>query len=302
MRQHRGLVAVTLVLALAVAPCAATELSMEALGGNLFFPWNQGSATTGNFPANNLFWGAAVSVYDTIGDSGASYRINYATDPILRHIVSVMLTYNIGFAQFGVGPFLGTFNSSGTPIKSGLSTSLRVEWPGRVFASIRSDSSLGGGMLAVGDYVQEMTEMSVGWYVHNAICSLSMLTKKFYSQETIALQTLDKLSRYTFDVNVYSKGAPLTLIWTLGYQTLSKTWSDTAVKDSLGSVILGARADWRVSRKVRVTGRLETGIYTFGLDALQGRGPDSRSFLFDAGLGVVLSLGDGISGVAPSAR
>jgi hypothetical protein len=301
MRKTQSLAAVALVFVLAAAPISALELSTEALAGNILFPWTQDSSTTGAFSSTNLFWGAAVSVSDTIGD-GLSYKIGYATDPILRNLVSVMITYNIGFAQFGVGPFLGTFNSAETPLKSGLTTSLRFEWPGKVFVSVRSDSSLGGGMMAVGDYIQEMTEISAGWYVHNAICSLTMLTKKFYSQETDTLQTLDKLSRYTFDVNVYRKGAPLTLIWTLGYQTLSKTWdSGTAATDSLGSVILGARADWRVSRNVRITGRLETGVYTYGMDDLVGNGPDSNAFLFDAGLGVILRLGGGISGTAPAA-
>jgi len=236
-----------------------------------------------------------------VGD-GISYKISYATDPILRSLVSVLVTYNVGFAQFSAGPFLGAFNSREAPLKGGLSTSLRLEWPGKIFASFRSDSSLGGGLLANGDYIQETTEISAGWYVHNAICSLSMLTKKFYFRESDTLQTLDNLTRYTLDVNVYRKGAPFTLIWTLGYQALSKTWdTGTSATDSLGSVILGARTDWRVSRNVRLTARLETGVYTFGLEDLVGSGPEQEAFLFDAGLGVIVRLGGGISGGAPAA-
>lgn len=301
MKKTRGAAIAVLILALLGAPLSALELSTEALAGNLFFPWKQATPTSGAFPATNLFWGLAVSVSDSVGES-VSYRIGYATDPILRSLVSVLVTYDVGFAQFSAGPFLGAFNSRETPLKGGLSTSLRLEWPGIIFASIRSDSSLGGGLMANGDYIQEMTEISAGWYVHNAICSLSMLTKKFYLQKSDTLQTQDSLTRYTFDVNVFRKGSPLTLIWTLGYQTLAKTWdTGTSTTDALGSVILGARADWRVSRNVRITGRLETGVYTFGLENLVGNGPAQNAFLFDAGLGAIFRLGGGISGSAPAA-
>jgi len=301
MRTTRGAATAVLILALAAAPLSGLELAMEARAGNLFIPWSQDAATVGAFPADNLFWGAAVSVSDAVGDS-LSYRIGYETDPVLRHLVTVLLTYELGFAQFSAGPFLGAFNSREVPLKGGLSTSLRLEWPGKVFASIRSDSSLGGGLFAPGDYIQETTEITAGWYVYNAICTLSMLTKKFYIQETAALMTQDRLARYAFDVNIYRKGAPLTLVWTLGYQTLSKTWDDgTPETDTLASVILGTRADWRVSRKVRLTARLETSVFSFGQDGLTGQSPDSGVFLFDAGLGVIYRIGEGTSGRAPSA-
>ncbi len=301
MTSSRGAAWAVLILVLAAAPLSGLELATEARAGNLFLPWSQDAATVGVFPADNFFWGAAVAVSDSVGDS-LSYRIGYETDPVLRHLVSVLLTYDLGFAQFSAGPFLGAFNSREAPLKGGLSTSLRLEWPGRVFASFRSDSSLGGGLLAAGDYIQEMTEISAGWYVYNAICTLSMQTKKFYLQETASLMTQDRLSRYTFDVNVYRKGAPLTLVWTLGYQALSKTWdSGLPATDTLGSVILGTRADWRVARKLRITARLETSVFSFGTDGLSGQSPDPGAFLFDAGLGVIYRIGDGVSGGSPSA-
>ncbi len=301
MTTFRGTASAVLILMLAAVPLSGLELATEARAGNLFIPWSQDAATVGVFPADNLFWGAAVSVSDSVGDS-LSYRIGYETDPVLRHLVSVLLTYDLGFAQFSAGPFLGALNSREAPLKGGLSTSLRLEWPGRVFGSIRSDSSLGGALFAAGDYIQETTEISAGWYVYNAICTLSMLTKKFYIQETAALMTQDRLARYTFDVNVYRKGAPLILVWTLGYQALSKTWDDgTPETDTLGSVILGARADWRVARKLRVTARLETSVFAFGSDGLSGQSPDPGAFLFDAGLGVIYRIGEGTSGRSPSA-
>ncbi len=301
MRTSRGAATAVLILALAAVPLSGLELETEARAGNLFIPWSQDAATVGAFPADNLFWGAAVSVSDAVGDS-LSYRIGYETDPVLRHLVTVLLTYDLGFAQFSAGPFLGAFNSREVPLKGGLSTSLRLEWPGKVFASIRSDSSLGGGLFAPGDYIQETTEITAGWYVYNAICTLTMLTKKFYIQETAALMTQDRLARYTFDVNVYRKGAPLTLVWTLGYQTLAKTWdSGLPTTDTLASVILGTRADWRVSRKVRLTARLETSVFSFGQDGLSGQSPDPGAFLFDAGLGLIYRLGEGTSGSSPSA-
>lgn len=301
MRTSRAAAAAALILALTAAPLFSLEIATEARAGNLFIPWSQGAATVGAFPADNVFWGAAVSVSDSVGDS-LSYRIGYETDPILRHLVSVLLTYDLGFAQFSAGPFLGAFNSREAPLKGGLSTSLRLEWPGKVFASIRSDSSLGGGLLAAGDYIQEITEISAGWYVYNAICTLSMQTKKFYIQETASLMTQDRLARYTFDVNVYRKGAPLTLVWTLGYQALSKTWDEgTAETDTLGSVILGTRADWRLGRRLRVTARLETSVFSFGTEGLSGQSPDPSAFLFNAGLGMIYRIGEGTSGNSPSA-
>ncbi|HSV56018.1 MAG TPA: hypothetical protein VLH39_02790, partial [Magnetospirillaceae bacterium] len=175
MKRIRNAAAAALILALA-SPISGLELSVQALVGNIFFPWDQVTATAGAFPADNIFRGLSVSASDSVGDN-LSYSLSYKTDPVLRHLVSVLLIYDLGFARLSAGPFLGAFNSAEAPMKSGLAASLRLEWPGRMFALLRSESSLGGGLMVDGDYIQESTEIAAGWYVRNAICTLSILTK-----------------------------------------------------------------------------------------------------------------------------
>ena len=168
----------TLLLIFATSSVSAFDLKAEALFGNTGFAWagDEPIPLNESFPVTNWLYGARINISETIGD-GIRLETTYETDPVLRHILRSVVSYQAGVVKLSAGPIMGLFNTTETPLKAGIGTGLRIDAPGLAFVSIRADSSLGAGLYSEGDYAQELGELSAGWYVRNAICAFSMLTK-----------------------------------------------------------------------------------------------------------------------------
>lgn len=284
----RGLRLIALASAM-VLPVSALDLRTEAFFGNLGLAWAGETAMTGNaYPANLWIYGGRVSVLDDLG-SGFSLLAEYETDVVLRNIVRAVISYNTGFASISAGPMLGAFNTMVTPLKAGIDIGFKIEAPGKVFLSARAASSMGVGMLQAGDYSQELSEISAGWYVYNAICSISVTTKRYYRLIASGNSLLDSSSDYRFSVDVHKKGAPYQVLTELGYRSLARRYGDGSI-DGLGALVLGARLNTKVSPFLDIFASLDSGIYVYGTELLAGRGPGSSSFMFNASFGVTLHL------------
>jgi len=195
-----------------------------------------------------------------------------------------------------MGPAFGIYNDLSNPVKAGLSSSVKVTWPGVAFIFLKNESSLGAGLAAAGDYTQELNELRVGWYVRNAICSAGIHTEKYQYYASSSVTTTDSLVDYFFDVDIFKKNQPYNVLLTLAYRTWYKeyvtladsTTTATSLKDTLGSIILGTEIKLMASPALELTLGLDSGVYTFGLDNLVSRGPNATSYLFDARIGVVI--------------
>ena len=287
MRIGTAIAAMALVAAL---PAAALDFEAEAFFGNIGMPWDivtpiQGSA----YPSNLWMYGGEISVVESLGE-GFRLETNYVTDPVLRHVLSSLVSYEAGLVKLAVGPVLGAFNSAQTPLKAGISAGLRVDIPGLVFVSVRADSSMGAGLMTTGDYAQELGELSGGWYVRNAICTLTLATRKFYIVPSPGDVIADASNRYSFSVDVHKKGVPYRILASLGYEDFRRTYADATV-DRLGTLFLGARINADIGPRLTLIFDLESGVYTFGMDALAARGPDPDAFMFRASIGFRLTLG-----------
>ena len=181
---------------------------------------------------------------------------------------------------------MGLFNTPETPLKAGISTSLRVDAPGLAFVSIRADSSLGAGLYSEGEYAQELGELSAGWYVRNAICALTIQNKTMYTRTAAGGTLGDSSKRYEFSVETFRKGAPYRLFLGMGYEEFKRSYPGVAEPDSLGSLFLGGRLNADLSPTLTLIAGLESAVYSFGLDGLTGRGPVPSAFLFKSSLGV----------------
>ncbi len=277
---------VMLLLALAVNNGTALDLKAEALFGNTGFAWagDQPIPDPDSFPEDNWLYGARVSISEAIGD-GIRLETTYETDPVLRHILRSVIAYQAGVVKLSAGPIMGLFNTPETPLKAGISTGLRVDAPGLAFVSIRADSSLGAGLYSEGEYAQELGELSAGWYVRNAICAVTILSKTMYTKA--ATGTLgDSSNRYEFSVDTFRKGAPYRLFLAMGYEEFKRTYPDIPEPDTLGSIFLGGRLNADLSPTITLVAGLESAVYSFGLDELSGRGPAPSAFLFKSSLGV----------------
>ncbi len=291
-RAQLGISLVAALAALLMAPAAASalDLTAELLLGNMNLDWGGTSpVAAAAYPADLWVYGAEITLTERLGDAFV-LETSYATDPILRHILRSAIAYESGIVRIAAGPVLGAFNTAATPIKAGISVGLRVDLPGWAFVSARADSSMGAGLIAEGDYAQELAELQAGWYVYNAICSASVLTRKFYHVIAPGDILADSSNRYAFGVDVFKKGSPYRVKLDFGYQDITRSYPDTTI-DKLGIVFIGARLNAALSPTLSIIADLESGVYAFGLEALAGRGPDPNAFIFRASLGVGLKLG-----------
>ncbi|TFG82100.1 MAG: hypothetical protein E4H20_08380, partial [Spirochaetales bacterium] len=282
--------AAIIIIMLSPASASALDIGAELLFGNMNLPWAEDAPIAdANYPADLWLYGARVSLSEELGEN-FSLETSYITDPVIRHIVRSVVAYESGIVRIAAGPVLGLFNTVGTPIKAGISVNMRIDVPGIIFVSARADSSMGAGLMAEGDYAQELAELEAGWYVFNAICSASLVTRKFYRVVAADQILADASNRYAFSVDIFKKSSPYRLLLSLGYQDLTRTYPDTTI-DKLGLLFIGTRVNAQIDSRLSIVTELESGVYAFGLEALTGRGPDPNTFMFRVSAGIRLRLG-----------
>jgi hypothetical protein len=272
--------AAAVVLYLAASAASALEIGVQGWAGNLGFSATRGAADT-SFPGTDYFWGWSVSASQEITDN-LSFEADVVSDPVLRCVSSALFTYRDRFLSVGVGPFFGFFNDPTTPIKSGISAAIRLELPSLLFVSFRSDSSISGELLQTGDYLQDRNEIALGFYVPNAICTLSVATRQF-EQKQSADTVIDSLTEYSFTTDIYQKNVPYRIVLSFSWQDLSRLFVSAAALSSLDSLVVGAELDVSLSGSVSLQAGFDGVVYSFGLGNLVG---SAQSFLFRAVAGV----------------
>lgn len=269
------------------------EIGIEARVGNLQLPWSDTAPTagTGAFPSDTYFWGGAGYLSAPLGEE-ASVRIGYETDPVLRNLITGSIEFERGPAHIAVGPFIGLLNSDSSPFSAGLSTTIGLQWPGVAYASLRSAGGLSLGLAFIADTLnmepQALAEIKAGFYVHNAIVSGVITSKRFCDSDPSGGLIVDSLTSYYLSIEAFKKNVPYTVLAKAGYEFRSKYYASSTTADSLGSVNLGLEAGFALLPGISLKGGLSTGIFVAGLDALSGRSPDASSFLFSASLGCVV--------------
>ena len=180
-------------------PLPAFEVSTEFQIGNLGFA-NDRASTATNTPAQ-FPWGLSIYGSEEItGELGVD--IGFYFDQTLKNISYTNLRYTKQFFTLGVGPFFGFFNSPSSLLKPGISTLVRLDFPGLIFVEFRADSSIGGRLVQDGDYLQERSDITAGFYVLNAIARVSLLTKG-YTYRTATQEIIDSFVEYSFSTDIY---------------------------------------------------------------------------------------------------
>ncbi|MBN1835870.1 MAG: hypothetical protein JW820_08460 [Spirochaetales bacterium] len=290
---NRKLLPAACLAALLLAPVAlpALELGGSFRFDNLGFTTDR-IATDTTFTGLDYFWGGELHLTHELSDA-LSLEAGFARDDILRHLAYALFEYRLDYFRLGLGTFLGTFNSTSQLLNSGIITSIGLELPGVAFVRFRSDNSIGGRMVETGDYLQERSDISLGFYVPNVICSLNLQTRSFTQKQGSSLEVVDSLTIYSFKTDIYRKNLPFRILLTFGYQTLAKKFIDGATDptNTLNSIILGAQLDLNVSRCLSLDFALDSGIYSFGQDQLLGvSNPGPGGYLFRASAGFSLDL------------
>jgi hypothetical protein len=271
-------------------------LSVEAFGfdvgayfdlSNLDFGPARTSAET-TLPGANYVWGVQVTGRDELSE-GLALDLSYSRDSVLRHIAFTRLSYIDDFFSITVGPFFGLLNSPNSIVQSGLSTTVELYIPGVVFLRLRSDNSLSGRLVVTGDYIQEQSELAIGFYTPNVIPTVYVASKR-YTVKTDAGEAIDSLTEYGITTDIFQKNVPFQVALNFAYQDAGRQFVEaTTVNHAYGSVILGARLTLSLFEAFTVVADLDSSIYTFGREFLLGE-VSSDSFLFRLSTGVEVNL------------
>ena len=277
----------TLLAVILTLSTAASAFEVGALFNlsNLDFARSRVSSET-TLPGDDYLWGVTITGHDELSDALA-LDLSFSTDPILRRIAYTRLQYIDDYFSIAVGPFFGVLNSPESIVQSGLSTTVELYIPGFTFVRLRSDNSLSGRLVVTGDYIQERSELAVGFYTPNAIPTLFVRNKR-YTAKTDPGETVDSLTEYGLSTDIFQKNIPYRVVLTMAYQDAARQYVEaTAVNHSFSSVVLGALLSLELFDAVTLRADLESSIYTFGRDYLLGEVSADR-FLFRLYTGVVL--------------
>jgi hypothetical protein len=290
MKRERMKQLIALFLLAAGSALFALETGFEFRSSNLCFPWEWDEplpASTTAFPGDLFYWGGEVWLSQSLGED-ANIRVAYDRDPVLRNSLSATIEFDQGVTRIAVGPRFGLFNSEGVPFSAGLTSSVRLQWPGIAYVSMRSDGSLALGVLDMSAVdPQARVDVAVGLYLRNVILSATLESKRFNDiSEAGATVSTDSWTRYAVELDIYKKNVPYTFLGSVGYETRSKRYTAADSTDSLGAVMLGAESRLSISPSLTLIMGLDSGFYVFGLDNLKNRNPAKSSFLYSADIGL----------------
>jgi hypothetical protein len=246
---------------------------------NISFRHDRRSTDTG-FNGRQFPLGCSVFINHKFSEN-LILETKYAYDEILRNKLTGIIIYKGNFFAFGVGPFLGFFNTSQYFPKFGVSSLFRLEWPGVIFAEIFITTTILNELKKSGNYLQENSKFTFGFYVPSVICSFDIITKRF-----VQLKSGEKISdvqrQYIFTADIFRKNVPFKIKISLGYQNLKKTFDNSSsIEHTLNSILIGTRLDLEVTDALSLLIDLQASLYTFGADELAGlSNPGPGGFLF----------------------
>ncbi len=288
MKKSSILAAFILISAVFTVP--AWEVGTSVHLTNLGFHKNRTSDIL-TFSGLDFPWGVDAYLNHAVTDK-IGINAGYYMDPILRNSVYTLFTFKESFLNLSVGPFFGLFNARNALLKAGISTSIKLSFPGIIFLQFRTDSSIGGRLIQEGDYLQERNVATLGFYVPFAICSIGLHTKK-YTEKVADGERIDTQYIYSFTTDIYKKNVPYKVIVNFAFHQLSKTFIEAAgtTVHTLNSLVAGFQVDIFASEVITLQLGLDSSIYTFGTNALLGiSNPGPGGYLFDARAGVNINI------------
>ncbi len=279
---------ILLLLLLPALQGAGLELNTRFDLGNLGFDPDRAS-TDATYSGTDYFWGGTVEVTHGFSERMA-IRAGVTRDAVLRNLAYAMVYYNLDYLSMGIGTVQGFNNTDGATLKPGLASSVQLTFPGVMFARLQFDMSLGGVPLDTGDYTQNRNELAIGFYARNAICSLTLESKKLYELQA-AEAVVDSLMRYSFDADIFKKNTPYRLLFSLAYQTLQKKFIVADTVHTLSSLMAGVQLSIDLTRFLTIMLGVDSALLTFGEDQLSGlQNPAPGSYLFQARTGFTLNF------------
>ncbi|MDR0390234.1 MAG: hypothetical protein LBH73_09190 [Spirochaetaceae bacterium] len=276
-------------LGLLFLPLQALELSVGGGFGNLRFDPDQdrslGAAGESYspslyFPVDAVLSGDAFDRF--------SYTVAFKRGPVLGNQLSALIGVDLGYGSLAVGPVFGLWNNFDEFIKPGLSVQASLDFPGKAFAVLEGNSTL-GALVTEDDYAAEYGRIALGFWVPYVVITLNAEREEFLTNKSGGF-IRDSRLRYSLNAAAFKKNVPYTIDLDFGYQILAREYNATGDTDSLRSLFLGCefRTDLRPGFTLILGG--EAHLYTWGKDPLKA--PQRSTILYEARTGFIWALGD----------
>lgn len=276
-----------LILATVFGQAAALDVAVSASASSFAFDSN-GSLNPGQ-PA----LGASVSVSDRLSDR-LNGIIDFDSDPVIGNTLSARASWTSTFLEISAGPAFGVLNSSESsgevPVlfQPGLGIGFAVFAPGFVVARANTDFALPPAAVSGGQAYLQRSELSVGFYLPNVLCSAGISQRT----NTLASQTASKIrsvTDYGFYTEAFQKGSPFRVSVDFIYRVLDYYIDpDSDANRKIANLVLGGGVTWAPTADFSVFADGNGALYSFSLgDQVSGL----DRFMFDLRLGVKFHTG-----------
>jgi len=257
------------------SPCFAMDLESSIEATNL--SWSAAKRNTTSdltFQGADWAWGVTSSLSQDLG-SGIGFRGGIDIDPVLRWRAYSQMSFALDHLTVRFAPFLGTFNSTQTWFNPGMQASVKYIWPGFM--------SVGGGFLTTfapvakaGDYYLSDLNANVSALLENGIVTFRVEDKSATFRVNANLTTVDDVTKYWVDTEMFMKNFSLRGAILLGYQKTSRTYIDSdEVIATLHSFLLGTRFSWDFGRGTSVFAQVESSLFSTAWDSASLNLPDT---------------------------
>ena len=278
----RFLLFVGIVLGVAL-PVEALEWKASTLWTNLTWAPSRQADTAGEtFSGSDLYGNGSLLLTQKLKND-FSLSSGWVGDPIQRGRIFLKVGYSQENFALSLSPFVGTLTTSQTWFNPGMSLRLQATKPGLGF--------IGAGFLTTfapvtsnGDAYTSGMHAEAGVYLEHGILTFSVENKAFLTDDN-GVFVKDSQTRYLFDTDVFEKNIPFRLAVDLGYQTLNRTYTASAVTwTQIDTGLFGGRVSWVTSAHSSVFLKALVSLFSLGEGAAIYSVPSSTAlFELEAG-------------------
>jgi hypothetical protein len=179
--------------------------------------------------------------------------VNIERDNLLQNSVNAVLGAKTDYFCIKFGPFLGLTDNFHRP-DAGITGNLELIIPGIVFLSISGSSTLGSQYEYTSNNYRETGGIELGFWLENAIPSLSASTKRLSRRIQDTLVVDDSLLRLLFNLDFFTKNSNISGYINGGYQIYSRVYTKGGLefRDELGISFVGFGLNWQIIRPLGV--------------------------------------------------
>ena len=227
--------------------------------------------------------------------SGLRYSFGYEQDPRLRNRLFANIRLQQEYFFVEAGPVIGLFNTDGLPVNPGISGTLGLMLPGKIFAEASGSSTLAAiPMEKKGNYSQISADLSAGFWVPYVICSFNLSIEKFTLRKEIASLIEDEFVRYYFRADAFTKNFPYTMRVDIGFQNLKRSYSQVVgtdldtITDEFKSVFVGLEGTFTITPGLKLFLGAEMPVYSWSERPMKD--PPKDTIFFEARVGIIWTL------------